>query len=184
MSPRPGQEPPLPRGRQELCRGGAAGPRRSWSPCRPGGKGGTGGQREAGSRPPVGRWRGEEGAPQGPPESKRAVGRHGQRAADRGRGALSHLPPLTIFPALLGSLRCGMFRQRGPAGNAPGVDVGFGRGGARGAPRPGTSPGNGLFLPPGKAQEQPVGGGCPGAGVRVTSRCICFGAAGAGWGAP
>ena len=60
----------------------------------------------------------------------------------------------------------------GPAGLAPGVDVGFGRGGAEGAPRPGPSPGNGLFLPPGKAQEQPVGGGRPGVGVSITPRCI------------
>ena len=66
--------------------------------------------------PPVGRWRGEEGPPRRSPESKGAVGRRGQRATDRGMGAFPHLPPLTVFPDLLDSLRCGMVRQRGPRG--------------------------------------------------------------------
>ena len=117
--------------------------------------------------PPVGRWRGEEGPPRRSPESKGAVGRRGQRAADRGMGAFPHLPPLTVFPDLLDSLRCGMFRQRARgAGSRGGCGVWEGR--SRGGPQAWPEPRKWPFPAPRESSGAASWWGSPGVGVSIT----------------
>lgn len=84
----------------------------------------------------------------------------------RGMCAFSHCPPLGSFSSPFRFTEMKV-QTTGPAGLAPGVDVGFGRGGPRRPPGLVRGQEMAFSCPRGRLRSSQVGGGRPGVGVSV-----------------
>ena len=156
---------PFPRGRQKLCGGGTGGTQVF-----------TESLQAAGTRVEQGAGEEMEADPRGGGHRERRRPPHpgapcGEQARSEqaltGRGDFSHCPPLRSFSSPFRFPEMWKVQTTGPAGLAPGVDVGFGKGGPRRPPGLVQALEMAFSCPRGRLRSSQVGGGHPGVGVSI-----------------